>query len=871
MNPATYIRDALRPGGTPKRYLEWVSIILLVQAMASILPSPSFYSGEVNLSHVILGVVTIIAIGANFVGKKRKIKMAYGLYFVGLALTTITISSGITSLSGIVFMLTWAMTLFVAERREYISFDLVTVFMVMMLLSSMVLLMFNPSLGVSDNWIILAAGGILTAIDIYLVYTDFGYDKNYYREYRKRYSDLQVLSSRLSEILSSTGKTEKLLWNVVEECVPFLGLEECVIYLYSAEKNRLIQVAAYGSKTTDHREIIDPLDIEPDTGIVGKAFETAQHILVEETSHHPDYRVDNIARNSELAVPIVSNGKVIGVIDSEHSVKGFFLPRHVQAFQVIASFCGIKISETLAKESIEKAETLEKEASHYRELDQLKNRFITNISHDLKTPLSLIKAPAMQIEKQATDEHIKKLSSYILKNTDHLLRVVGQLLQLNRVDKGLNELYLEEVKTESIFSKLVAQYEGLAEKDRINFKYTIAPVTLRTDSFRLEQIVHNLVHNAFRYTGANGEVEFHLKHRDGVLEITVGDNGEGISQELQARVFDRFFKADENNHEGTGIGLSLVKEYTESLKGTVFMDSEKGIGTTFTVRIPVESTLTSVVDDVAKSPEFGQDGKPVMLVVEDHADLNDFICSYFQNEFHCIAAFDGQEALGKMKVQTPDIIISDLMMPKMDGTAFVKEVKEHGEYGHIPVVVLSAKSQTESRIDLYTLGADNYLLKPFDVSELQAVVHNTFEQRKKVLEKFRTDYLQTHDTVVSSAPIVSVEKPAMISEAIELVLKQIDDADLNVKSLTQQMGIGRNRFQKEIKDLTGLSPVEFIRSVRLNEARKLLQEKRLSISEIAYSVGFNNLSYFTRSFKKEFGSLPSEVKETPITSSNSSY
>ncbi|OFZ59423.1 MAG: hypothetical protein A3D92_08185 [Bacteroidetes bacterium RIFCSPHIGHO2_02_FULL_44_7] len=858
----TYVKDALSPGGTPTRYLLWVSIILICQALASVLPSPQFYVPDLNLAHVLLGVIVIIALGVQFLRSDRqKIMAAYVLYIVGLALSTITISVGITSLSGIVFMLTWAMTLFVAERREYISFDLVTLFMVLMLASTIVLLLFNPSMGVSNNITILAVGAIFTAINIYLVYADFGFERNFYQASRKTYTNLEELSAILSDILSSKGELQDLLWRVTEECVPFLELEECVIYLYDEKKDRLVQVAAFGSKSSEDHTVLVPIEITPGQGIVGTVFKSGVLLNVEETRRHKDYIVDDKRRNSELAVPIVSNGNIIGVIDSEHTKSGFFAQRHEQAFQIIAAFCGIKIVEFKATQFIRQAEQAKIEATRYKELELVKNRFITNISHDLKTPLSLIKAPAMQITKISDDEQVQKHANYILKNTEHLLRVVGQLLQLNRVDKGLNELYIDEVMLDVLIQKLGQQYSGLAEKDDIQFIFHSAPLKVMTDSFRLEQILHNLVHNAFRYTGKKGKIELLAVQVNDRLNISISDNGPGISPDLQEKVFERFYKVDENNHEGTGIGLSLVREYVHSLLGTIQIESENGKGTRFTVSIPNTHGTSESIEPAPNEtkPDLGIDGKPVLLVVEDHADLNEFICTFFEDDFQCISAFDGEEALEKMAQQIPDILISDLMMPNMDGNTFIQILKRNEDYGHIPIVVLSAKSQTESRIDLYNIGADNYLMKPFDIAELSAVVKNLLEQRQKLKHTFHRNFLsgkndRTHDPL----SVGKKENAALIAEAMQSILEHLDDSEFGVRILAQELGIPRNRFQTELKELTGLSPVEFIRSVRLNEAKKMLQEKTLNVSEIAYSVGFNNLSYFTRSFKSEFGILPSQ-------------
>ncbi len=857
-----YIKEALSPGGTPQRYLIWVSIILTLQAVSSVVPSPLFYDASFNFPHLLLGSIVIISVAINFLKKdNHRIMGAYILYIIGLGVSTITISIGITSLSGIIFMVTWSMTLFIAERREYISFYLVTIFMVLMLASTVILLMYEPTFKVNQNFPVLITGALLTAINIYLVYADFGLEKNFYKESRKVYANLEALSKKMSEILSSKGELKHLLGLVSEECIPLLDLEDCVIYLYDENKDRLIQVAAYGNKLAEDKAVINPLELRPGVGVVGSCFIQGKPILVKETSTFRNYVVDDALRNSELSVPIISDGKVIGVIDSEHSKNGFFKERHVQAFTIIATFCGIKITEYNARVSIKQAEIAKVETEKYKELDELKNHFITNISHDLKTPLSLIKGPALQISEQTTEKNTQKLAQYILKNTEHLLKVVNQLLQLNRVDKGLNELYIEEVNVDTLIQKIVSQYEGLVTSKNIKLKVSSDPVVLRTDTFRLEQIIHNLLHNAFRYSPMNSEITLSAKVVVGnKLEITVTDTGKGIPEEVKEKIFERFFKVDVNNHEGTGIGLSLVKEYAEAIGGSVELDKTYVSGARFVITLPIESALKNTPKSGEQDHlEQEQVSKPIMVIVEDHPDLNNFIYDYFEQTFLCFQCFDGSEGLKKIKEVEPDIIVSDLMMPHTDGKTMIKAMKQEENLAHIPIVVLTAKGQTESKIDLYSIGAENYLVKPFDILELNAIVTSILSQRQRLKLLFRENYFPP---IESSHLVEKEEQNTFIQQAIAAVHTHLDNSQFSVAQLMQELNLGRNKLQQEIKEQTGLTPVEFIRSTRLIEAKKRLETSDYTISEVAYGVGFNNLSYFTRSFKAEFGILPTEIKKS---------
>ncbi|MFN6945474.1 MAG: ATP-binding protein [Cytophagaceae bacterium] len=843
-----FIKDILSPGGTIKQYLIWVSAILIIQTIASTVPSVTFYQ-PFNLTHVVFLTAIFISIIVHILKKdKHRVLAAYCLYVVGLIVSTITISQGITSLSGIIFMLTWSMTLFVAERREYISFDLVTLFMVLMLICTVILLMYNPTFDIAKNYYILVAGAVLTSVNIYLVYADFGAERNYYQKYRDVYYNLEILSTKMSEILSSDGELDQLLGKVSLQCIPLLGLEGCVIYFYNEAENQLSPVSVSGNKRLAAHENIVLNSSKNEGKTVEDCFVSAKPVL-------NDGGTGNY--KSELAVPIISNGKVVGVIHSEHAYRGFFKDRHLQSFIIIASFCGIKITEYKSREAIEAARIAKEDADRYKVLDEMKHRFIANISHDLKTPLSLIKGPAIQISSMAVDTQVKLLSNLIVKNADHLLRVVNQLLQLNRVDEGLNHLYLEDVNTNALLTKIKGQYVGLAQEKKINFETNFDNVVIVTDVFRLEQIVHNVLHNAFRYTQTGGHIKLNARQDAKNFVIKIEDNGDGIPPEVQDKIFDRFFKVDENNQEGTGIGLSLVKEYTNSLGGEVNMESCPGEGTVFTIRIP-----NKPVKDTAQEGNIGfmPDNmvevsaiKPVMLVVEDHADLNNFICSCFENEYQCIAAFDGEEALKKIRQDLPDIIITDLMMPKMNGIELVKNVKADEKTFHIPIIVLSAKDQLASKVSLYDEGVENYLTKPFDIQELRAIIDNVLEKRRKLMDVFFSNLKPQQDE--------HKELPKLVQATMDFILNHLDNPALNVSLLSDELGVGRNRLQRELKLAVGISPVEFIRSIRLNEAKKMLCSFKYSISEVAYKVGFNNLSYFSRSFKTEFGMLPSEWQE----------
>lgn len=855
MNAIEYIREALRPGGTLKRFVRWVSILLFAQAAVTLLPILQASAPLMGWAFAFL--VALITLCSWLLNGHSALKL---LLFItpltGIVLGFWAIQSGYAHPVSAIWLLSWGLSTLISEKREYMGFGMLLGFVGVgfaALLASLLV----PSSFSGDGWIQAICAGSAALLNGYLLVIDHTTGRYLYLKADREQEMMHTLSNRLSEILTAEGELTHLLWKVSHDCIPLLGLEDCVIYLYDEERNALVQTAAYGEKSPDAGKIINPIELRPGEGVVGRAFASGEVLSVPEVRLFPGYIVDDMARSSELAVPIRSNGQVVGVIDSEHSIKGFFRERHARAFQIIATFCGIKITEYQARKSILAAQSAQQEIDRYKELDELKNRFIANVSHDLKTPISLIKAPAAKLAARGGDAEVAKLAAYILKNTEHLLRVVNQLLQLNRVDHGEYAPFVKTAKVDELFQPLRTQYEGLALERELDFMVSVESFECTTDVFRLEQIVHNLLQNAFRYTQKGGQVELEIAKEGDQMLIRVSDNGPGIPKAMRNLVFERFFKVDVNNHEGTGIGLSLVKEYVTALNGQVHLQSALGEGTTVIVVVPVKLEPDgNSVQEPALPMAMDDDPRPMLLIAEDHADLNNFIAGQFDGEYKCLQAYDGEQALSIARSYRPDLIVTDLMMPKLNGEELVKQLRHDDETAHIPVVVLSAKGHTTSKIELYELDAENYITKPFEIEELQAVIKNVLNRRKRLLEQFDQTFIDTNHC---KSELETERHPALITEAMEYIRQRLDDPELTTTVLATQFQMGRNRFQKEIKEATGLTPVEFIRHIRLTEAKKMLSESSISVSEVAYAVGFNNLSYFTRSFKAEFGCLPSSI------------
>lgn len=878
-----YLKKSINPGGTPRRMKEWMGAMLLFHMSAIVFPTINM--DNISVADISLISATVLGVTALWASTYEKYQVLYCkiIFIAGLAMQFTGAIAYHSDKADFVIGCSWGLAMFINERRYYITFNefMYSVLLMISVLAANTIVSIYDT-GENENAMALVSIGMFTIIcNVYLLLVDYKYGKQRTDYFERLFDKIQELTLRLSTILTVDKPIEQVMWDVTRECIPMLSLEDFVIYLYDERKNRLIQVAAYGQKGNNNTEVINPIEIEPSKGVVGRVFSSAKPLLIPDLSHFDGYIVDDEARQSELAVPILIGDKVFGVIDSEHSQLGYFKQMHLQLFNVIAAFCSIKAAQQELRMQQLAAEKDRLEVLKLKELEQLKNRFITNISHDLKTPLSLILGPATQMFKTSEDELVKRQAGYIMKNTDHLMKMVEQLLQLNTIEQGKAVLNIETVDLASLLNEIVMQYELHAEEHNIGLHVSVAAdIVIETDSYKLSQCIHNLLLNALKHTPSGGDVLIVAdKSGKDKIRISVKDTGVGVAAEEQSKIFDRFYKVDVNNHKGTGIGLSLVKEFVGYLKGSVEVVSSLGNGAEFIIVIPQhigDRPLVKNVGDNEPQQEVDEvNSQPLIVIAEDHAELNAFIAHSLQQEgYRCLQAYNGKEALGMIEEYIPDIVVTDLMMPEMSGEELVAVVRDTEKIAHVPVVVLTAKNQVNDRVELYQTGADNYIAKPFKMDELLAVIEATLKQRRRLRDKFFNAYMANGAPLLPSYLVVNspeVESPTdiaineIVKQCTDYVLKHLDDPDLNVNTLGLSLGMGRNRLQKEIKTATGLTPVEFIRSVRLHEAYKMLESSsHHNISEIAYMTGFSNLSYFSRSFKGQFGVAPTEVVRSVV-------
>lgn len=522
-----------------------------------------------------------------------------------------------------------------------------------------------------------------------------------------------------------------------------------------------------------------------------------------------------------------------------------------------------------------------KEAERLAELDQLKTRFFTNISHEFRTPLSLLIGPLSDLERKFPAERvIQKMK----RNADRLLELINQMLDLGKLEAGQMKVNLAAGDVTAFLRVLAASFTSLAESRSIRFslQQTTEQALVRFDSDKLEKIVINLLSNAFKFTPDNGQIDLLINYTSDQMTIEVSDSGIGISPDERDRIFDRFYQGEEGYgrlRAGTGIGLALVKELANMLGGDIKVRSEQGAGSSFLVTLPIDyvegqvpkpvfsPTLKMSDTELKKSiqPEETTEiadnedvRQNVLLIVEDNDDLRGYIAAIFRDEFTVLEAVDGEDGVAKALEHVPDVVISDLMMPKMDGLALCTALKTNDKTSHIPVVMLTARASIDDRLAGFGAEADDYLVKPFDSREIRARVKNLIAQRQKLQAKYRGVIIeQTSDEL----PGDSLDD-LFILQAREVVERNVATNTFDIDQFAKEMNMSQQQLRRKIRALTGMSIVEFIRKFRLHFAADLLRKKAGTVSEIAFNSGFESLSYFSKRFYEEFGIVPSAYDGT---------
>ncbi len=535
------------------------------------------------------------------------------------------------------------------------------------------------------------------------------------------------------------------------------------------------------------------------------------------------------------------------------------------------------------------------ESEKFRELDQMKSRFFANISHEFRTPLTLILGTARQALDLASNKNIQSKMMMQMKSGKRLLDLVNELLDLSRVDAG--EMQLRAIQSDilPLVRNVCHSFEHHAQHNQIEFAFQsdLHEAMLWFDPGKMEKVVFNLVANAIKFTPAGGQVDV-LVLKDEFLKIRVTDTGQGISEEHLPHVFDRFYQASEGyaKERGSGIGLALACELVKLHHGEITVESEPGKGSVFTVRLPLGSEHLKK-EDLTPTPQshlplirgtegtleehnrlkektYSQKRKesedipnnlPLLLIIEDNKDMRNHMCEILTDNYQRLEADNGQSGFDLAVERIPDLVISDVMMPVMDGYQLCEKLKTDERTSHIPVVLLTARSDHRSKIEGLTLGADDYLTKPFEPSELIVRVNNLIDQRRKLRERFSKEI-----TAPLSEIAVMPADEHFLCRARKIVQSRLNDPDVDVEWFSREMGFSRSQMHRKMTAVTGKSPSEFITRIRLEHAVQMLENRTGSISEIAYQVGFNSPSYFRKCFKENYGVTPSEYQKDRHTS-----
>ena len=533
----------------------------------------------------------------------------------------------------------------------------------------------------------------------------------------------------------------------------------------------------------------------------------------------------------------------------------------------------------------------EYEAIKQKEIDETKSRFFANLSHEFRTPLMLIKGP---LEQLIGDESNKKnIDRYkmIHRNTENLQSLIDQLLELTQLESASIPVKAVKENLISVLRGLLSSFETLADDKKIelafNSKYDLLPAWIDKD--KLEKIIYNLLSNAFKFTPVSGSISVNVNKisfdENEYAEIKVSDTGIGIPHQKLEKIFDRFYQVDDSNQRsfgGSGIGLALVKELVDLHKWNITVESEINKGTEFTMHIPlhddylnedqkVRSDLRIDVekqknisesneeDDSEKlSEEILDINKPSILIVEDSKDVRLYLTDLLNQEYILYEASNGKEGIIIAQEKIPDLIISDIMMPEMDGMEFCGKIKADLLTSHIPVIMLTAKASGESKIKGLETGADDYLTKPFNSKELLVRVKNLLNQRKLLKEKFSKEVSPDPHSVTTN-PI----DEEFLQKAFSIAEENLDNASFDTEKFAKEMFLSRMQLHRKLQAITGQTPGDFIRTFRLERAAQLLNEKRLSVTQIAFEVGYNSPSQFSRAFIKQFNCTPSEYSNNP--------
>ena len=550
---------------------------------------------------------------------------------------------------------------------------------------------------------------------------------------------------------------------------------------------------------------------------------------------------------------------------------------------LIFQFGTVVFSSILFHGLFQKFNSIREEKLRFQELDFIKSRFFTNISHEFRTPLTLVLGPVKNAAESHPDPRAKKQLLIAHHNAQRLLELINQLLDLSKLEAGKMQLKAQEQNLYTLLKGIVMSYESLADTQhiRLNFGSKNENLMLYIDTEKIEKIFFNLLSNAFKFSEENDEISVIITEETKVVEVLIRDTGIGIDEDRLPYIFDRFFQANDlhyNQHEGSGIGLSLVKELVELHKGTITVTSEKGKGTSFTIRLlkgknhlseqdiiipnkdlPALTTRNIFRDAIqinnssdTRIKHFFAD-EPIVLIVDDNADIRAYIKGYLEEDFRIIEAQNGQEGIEKAIQHLPDLIISDVMMPQKNGYEVCETLKNDLRTSHIPIILLTAKAAQAEKIQGLKIGADDYLIKPFDHKELLIRVHNLIKIRQQLRHQF--SQLTDQPKIIGTNDL----DRAFYEQVVNTIQEKLSDSQFSVEVLAMEMGMSRTQLNRKLKALTDQTAAKLMQDTRLQTAHQLIIERRGNVSEIAFETGFSSTAYFVKCYREQYGETPGSI------------
>ncbi len=712
------------------------------------------------------------------------------------------------------------------------------------------------------------------------------------RRLRAVVEELKLLNT-IALISSGASSLEAMLGIIIDESLKVVNAEQGSIVLVTGDTGTSLKTFI----RQDNKSSLRP-SYHVGAHVIGSVVHERKPLLIEDLATDKRFQATEQERadiRSLLCVPIINQARLIGAVMMVNKKGGHaFTPDDQRLLMILSAQAGqLIVNAQLREESGRKKEELAEarlETEKWRELDELKSRFFADISHEFRTPLTLILGPIEHLIAGTREGSPVGDYRLIRRNAHRLLRLINDLLDLSRLEAKSMKLHVAEGDIALTLRMVAESFQLWSEQHGIALRWTSVPHALHGyfDRDKVETVLSNLLSNALKFTPRDGTVTVALALREADPEpgrwvsVNVADSGRGIPAGKVANLFDRYYQVEDADRQtGSGLGLALSKGLIELHHGAIAVTSSEDRGSVFEVHFPIDraSYLSEeLAEDMAPvgsanpaTPEpisqFSESpgpspprstespALPLMLIVEDDPDMRRYLCDNLKQSFRILEASDGDIALATARDTLPDVVISDVSMPVMDGLQLCRHLKEDERTSHIPFVLLTASAGQEGKLRGLESGADDYLTKPFDWKELETRVHNLVEGRRRLREGFRQAFLLTSSA--TAAPSMDESFLMKVKSSIE---RSMGDEAFNVEDLAKDVAMSYSQLHRKLTALVNQSPNQLIRSMRLHRARELLERGAGTISEIAYTVGFGSPAYLTKCFREQFGTVPSEVK-----------